>query len=73
MTSINSNIKIRSPFLEGIAGCFDFAGFFIDSPLPMPLDNDPIAQDWQAVCSDYDNSFKIINEELNADKKIKTG
>jgi len=73
MTSTDSNIKIRSPFLEGIARCFDFAGLFNDFTLPPNQAADPIAQDWQAVCSDYDNSIKIINEELNADKKITAG
>jgi hypothetical protein len=71
MTSTDSNIKIRSPFLEGIAKCFDFAGFFNDIKLPVNQKGNPIAQDWQAVCSDYNNSIKIINEELYADKKIK--
>jgi len=70
MTSIDSNIKIRSPFLEGIARCFDFAGLFNDCSLSPAQNIDPIAQDWQIVCSDYDNSIKIINEELHGDKKI---
>jgi hypothetical protein len=71
MTSTDSNIKILPPFLEGIAKCFDLAGFFDDFILPAPQEGNPIAQDWQTVCSDYNNSIKIINEELYADKKIK--
>jgi len=71
MTSTDSNIKIRSPFLEGIAGCFDFAGFLADISFPALRNNNPLNNDWQAVCSDYNNSIKIINEELNAEKKIK--
>ena len=35
MTSTDSNIKIISPFLEGITKCFDFAGFFNDIKLPV--------------------------------------
>jgi hypothetical protein len=70
MTSTNSNIKIISPFLEGIAKCFDLAGFFDDFSLSAPLDGNPINNDWQAVGLDYNNSIKIINEELHADKKI---
>jgi hypothetical protein len=73
MTSVDSNFKIRSPFLEGIAKCFDFAGFFNDCTLPPAQNTDPIAQDWLVICSDYNNSFKIINEELHGDKKIKAG
>ena len=70
MTSIDSNVKIISPFLEGIAGCFDLAGAFDDFNFPAPQDNNPILNDWQAVHLDYNNSIKIIDEELNADKKI---
>jgi hypothetical protein len=71
MTSTDSNIKIRSPFLEGIAKCFDFIGFFDDISLPALQESNPILNDWQAVGLDYNNSIKIINEELYADKKIK--
>ena len=71
MTSTDSNIKILPPFLEGIAKCFDLAGFFDDFILPAPQDGNPVMKDWQAVCSDYNNSIKIINEELNAEKKSK--
>ena len=71
MTSTNSNIKIIPPFLEGIAKCFDLAGFFDDFTFPASQENNPLNNDWQAVCSDYNNSIKIINEELYADKKIK--
>ena len=70
MTSIDSNIKIISPFLEGIVGCFDLAGVFDDFNFPALQNNNPILNDWQAVHLDYNNSIKIIDEELNADKKI---
>jgi hypothetical protein len=70
MTSTESNIKILSPFLEGIAKCFDLAGFLDDFSIPPSQEGNPLVNDWQAVCSDYDNSIKIINEELYADKKI---
>jgi hypothetical protein len=69
MTSTDSNIKILPPFLEGIAKCFDLAGFFDDFSFPSPHEVNPLANDWQAVCSDYNYSIKIINEELYADKK----
>ena len=71
MTSTDSNIKIRSPFLEGIAKCFDFAGFFADISFPALWNSNPLNNDWQAVGLDYNNSIKIINEELYAAKKIK--
>ena len=69
MTSTNSNIKIISPFLQGIAGCFDIAAAFDDCSLPDSNFDNPILNDWQAVHFDYNNSIKIIDEELNADKK----
>jgi len=69
MTSTNSNIKIISPFLLGIAGCFDFAGAFDDYSIPATQFDNPILNDWQAVHLDYNYSIKIIDEELNADKK----
>jgi hypothetical protein len=69
MTSTDSNIKIRSPFLQGIAECFDFSGFFTDISIPSLQEADPLINDWQAVCSDYNNSIPVINEELNAEKK----
>ena len=69
MTSIDSNIKIASPFLQGIAGCFDIAGFFDDILHPAPEFCNPIEQDWQAVSLDYNNSMNIINEELYAAKR----
>jgi hypothetical protein len=69
MTSTDSNIKIASPFLQGIAGCFDVAGFFENISHPAPENGNPLARDWQAVSSDYNNSMKIINEELYAAKK----
>ena len=69
MTSTDSNIKILPPFLEGIAKCFDLAGFFEDISLPPLQDGNPILNDWQDVGLDYNNSIKIINEELYAAKK----
>ena len=57
MTSTDSNIKIRSPFLEGIAKCFDFVGFFADISFPALWNSNPLNNDWQAVCSDYNNSI----------------
>jgi len=71
MTSSNSNIKIISPFIEGIAGCFDLAGFFDDITFPAFQEGNPLINDWQAVGLDYNNSINIINEELNAEKKAK--
>jgi hypothetical protein len=58
-----------SPFLEGIARNFDFACSMDVFPLPPPQDNDPNLYDWQMVSSDYDQSIKIIDEELNDIKK----
>jgi len=69
MTSTDSNIKIRSPFLNGIAACFDFAGFLDDITFPALQYHNPILNDWQAVGLDYNSSIRIINEELNAEKK----
>jgi hypothetical protein len=71
MASIDSNIKKPSPFLQGVAKCFDIAGFLDDFTLPALQDGNPILNDWQAVGSDYNNSIKIINEELYAEKKSK--
>lgn len=61
--------SIISPFLEGIARNFDFAGSIVDFPGPPSKDNDALIGDWQLVGSDYNNSIKIINEELNGGKK----
>jgi hypothetical protein len=69
MTSIDSNIKIISPFMQGIASCFDIVGFFENISHPAPEFRNPIEQDWQAVSRDYNNSMNIINEELNAAKR----
>jgi hypothetical protein len=62
--------SIISPFLEGIARNFDFAGSIANFPAPSPSDNDAIINDWRMVGSDYNNSLKIINEELNGTQKI---
>jgi hypothetical protein len=70
MTSTNSNIKIISPFVEGILGCFDPFGFLNDFTLPLSQNGNSILDDWSAIHQDYNNSIKIINEELNAEKKI---
>jgi hypothetical protein len=70
MTSIDSNIKSISPFLQGLAGCFDIASFFENVSFPAPKDANSLARDWQAVSQDYNNSLNLINEEFNAAKKI---
>jgi hypothetical protein len=59
-----------SPFMEGIARNFDFAASIVDFPSPSPKDAEALTGDWQKVCSDYNNSIKIINEELNGTQKI---
>jgi hypothetical protein len=61
--------SVISPFLEGIARNFDFAGSIADFPAPSLKDNDALISDWRMVGSDYNNSIKIINEELNGTKK----
>jgi hypothetical protein len=73
MTSTDSNIKPVPPFLKGLIGCFDFFGFFHQPILPPDHDAASIMKDWKAVHQDYHNSFKIINEELNADAKFHAG
>jgi hypothetical protein len=60
---------VISPFLEGIARNFDFAGSIVDFPAPSLKDNDALIRDWRMVGSDYNNSLKIINEELNGTNK----
>jgi hypothetical protein len=55
--------------LEGIARNFDFAGSIVDFPAPSLKDNDALISDWRMVGSDYNNSLKIINEELNGTTK----
>jgi hypothetical protein len=71
MTSTESNIKKRSPFLSGIARCFDIAGLFSDITIPDSNESNQILNDWQAVGLDYHNSIKIVNEELNEAEKTK--
>ena len=61
--------SVISPFLEGIARNFDFAGSIVDFPGPPIKDNDALISDWQMVGSDYNISLKMINEELNGSKK----
>jgi hypothetical protein len=61
--------SVISPFLEGIARNFDFAGSIVDFPAPSLKDNDALISDWRMVGSDYNNSLKIINEELNGTTK----
>jgi hypothetical protein len=58
-----------SPFWEGIARNFDFAGSIVNFPPPSLKDNDALISDWQKVGSDYNNSLKIINEELHVTHK----
>ena len=70
MNRINTKKNFISPFLEGVARTFDFAGIIDDlSPLP-DVQKDPIRNDWKAVASDYQCSVRIINEECNGNKKI---
>ena len=61
--------SVISPFLEGIARNLDFAGSIGNSPGPPVKDNDALISDWRMVGSDYNNSLKIINEELNGTPK----
>ena len=61
--------SVISPFLEGIARNFDFAGSIGNFPYPRLKDADALISDWQMVGSDYNNSIKIINEELNGTEK----
>ena len=69
MKFFNAAKSIIFPFMEGIARNFDFAGSIVDFPGPPIKDNDALIGDWQKVGSDYNNSIKIINEELNGGKK----
>jgi hypothetical protein len=64
-----NHIPKLSPFLEGIARNFDFAGSIDHLSPPLENDKDPILNDWQAVASDYQDSLKIMNEVLNGNKK----
>jgi hypothetical protein len=62
-------VRNISPFLEGVARNFDFANT-IDDSIPVSAGGeDPIVNDWRAIGSDYQNSVKIISEELNGSKK----
>jgi hypothetical protein len=69
MTSTDSNINKLSPFLEGMAECFDLSRLFDDFILPAPQKGNPILNDWHAVGLDYHHSIKIIHEELNETPK----
>ena len=71
MTCTDSNIKIIPPFVQGLAGCFDIAGFFDDITLSIAENDNPLIKDWQAISSDYNNSIKLINEELHGIRKNK--
>jgi hypothetical protein len=69
MKFFNAAKSIISPFMEGIARNFDFAGSIGNFPRPHLKDADALISDWQMVGSDYNFSLKMINEELNASKK----
>jgi hypothetical protein len=69
MKFFNAAKSIISPFMEGIARNFDFAGSIGNFPRPNLKDADALISDWRMVGSDYNNSLKIINEELNGSKK----
>ena len=69
MKVIKAAKSVISPFLEGIARNFDFAGSIVDFPPPSLKDNEALISDWRMVGSDYNNSLKIINEELNGTEK----
>ena len=70
MKFFRSAKSVISPFMEGIARNLDFAGSIVDFPSPPLKDSDALSGDWQKVGSDYNNSLKIINEELNGTQKI---
>ena len=69
MKFFNAAKSIISPFMEGIARNFDFAGSIGNFPRPPVKDVDALISDWQMVGSDYNFSLKMINEELNGIKK----
>jgi hypothetical protein len=60
-------------FLEGAARIFDFAGVMNEENLHETQDAAAINKDWRAVGGDYNNSNKIISEELNGLKKKRNG
>lgn len=66
MMFFNSAKLFISPFLEGIARNFDFAGSIRNFPRPRLKDADALISDWQMVGSDYNFSLKMINEELHS-------
>ena len=69
MSNNHSEPRDISPFLEGIARNFDFAGS-LDNPISLyEGSEDPIDKDWRAVGSDYQNSIAIMENELNGNKK----
>jgi hypothetical protein len=69
MNHNHSNTNTISPFLEGIARNFDFAGSLDYISPPLKNEENPILNDWMAVGSDYQNSMKIINEEFYGTKR----
>ena len=69
MKFFNAAKSIISPFMEGIARNFDFAGSIGNFPHPRLKDADALISDWQMVGSDYNISLKMINEELNGTQK----
>ena len=64
MTSTDSNIKIRSTFLEGILSCFDPFGFFSDFSPPKSNSHNPVIDDRRKIHQDYNNSLDLIDKEL---------
>lgn len=68
MKLFNAGKSAISPFLQGIARNFDFAGSISNFPGRPLGDSDALTNDWKMVGSDYFNSIRIINEELNETK-----
>jgi len=54
-----------SPFFEGLARTFDFAGSFDETIPPLSDLPNPVADDWNVISKDYNNSLTIINGEIN--------
>jgi hypothetical protein len=72
MSLINSIRRSISPFLEGIARNFDFAGAFDEVISSPDIRENQVQNDWKAVASDYQHSVGVIDKELNGkNEKIK--
>jgi transposase len=54
-----------SPFLEGLARTFDFAGSFDETIPPLSDRPNPVADDWNVISKDYNKSLTIIDGEIN--------